>query len=239
MPGSLPVRSRAGSRTMPALAPSRSPEPGRTAASSAATSSWRSPPSSSAARRRNRHRFSRALQPATGRLPARDGVSIRASLQRRHDWNQAEPPAAGELIDTPHSRARRAIAQRLTESKQTIPHFYLRGSAQVEELLELRARLYEASPAKISINDFVIKAAACAHKLVPAMNVIWTTDYVRMMPTVDLGTAVATATGLVTPVLRGVEPCRSSWWRPRPVTSPSGRERGGSTSTNWKAAPRR
>ena len=122
-----------------------------------------------------------------------------------HDWNQAEPPAAGELIETPHSRGRRAIALRLTESKQTIPHFYLRGSAQVEELLELRARLNETSPAKISINDFVIKAAACAHKLVPAMNVIWTTDYVRMMPTVDLGTAVATPTGLVTPVLRGVE----------------------------------
>ena len=75
----------------------------------------------------------------------------------------------------------------------------------MEELLELRARLNETSPAKISINDFVIKAAACAHKSVPAMNVIWTTDYVRMMPTVDLGTAVATPTGLVTPVFRGVE----------------------------------
>jgi pyruvate dehydrogenase E2 component (dihydrolipoamide acetyltransferase) len=123
----------------------------------------------------------------------------------RPSQDEAESPAAGDLTEIPHSRVRRAIAQRLTESKQTIPHFYMRGTAQVDDLLELRARLNETSPAKISINDFVIKAAACAHKLVPAMNVIWTTDYVRTMPTVDLGTAVATATGLVTPVLRGVE----------------------------------
>ena len=58
---------------------------------------------------------------------------------------------------------RRAIALRLTESKQTIPHFYLRGSARVDELLRLRAQLNEISTSKISVNDFVIKAAACAH----------------------------------------------------------------------------
>jgi pyruvate dehydrogenase E2 component (dihydrolipoamide acetyltransferase) len=121
------------------------------------------------------------------------------------DRDAAEAAALGQFTDTPHSRVRRAIAQRLSESKQTIPHFYLRGSAQVDDLLELRAQFNEASQIKISINDFVIKAAACAHKLVPAMNVIWTADYVRMMTTVDLGTAVATAGGLVTPVLRGVE----------------------------------
>jgi pyruvate dehydrogenase E2 component (dihydrolipoamide acetyltransferase) len=93
----------------------------------------------------------------------------------------------------------------LTESKQTIPHFYMRGTAQVDDLLELRARLNESSAAKISVNDFVMKAAAYAHQLVPAMNVIWTDDYIRKMPTVDLGAAVATDTGLVTPVLRGVD----------------------------------
>jgi pyruvate dehydrogenase E2 component (dihydrolipoamide acetyltransferase) len=125
--------------------------------------------------------------------------------EAKPDRNEAESLAAGDFTDAPHSRVRRAIAQHLTKSKQTIPHFYLRGSAQVDDLLELRARLNETSQVKISINDFVIKAAACAHQLVPAMNVIWTEDYVRKMPTVDLGAAVATATGLVTPVLRDVE----------------------------------
>jgi len=112
--------------------------------------------------------------------------------------------AAG-FADTPHSRIRRAIALRLTESKQTIPHFYLRGSAQVDELLRLRTQLNEMSAVKISVNDLVIKAAACAHVAVPAMNVVWTADYVRHTSTVDIGTAVATTTGLVTPVLRAVE----------------------------------
>jgi pyruvate dehydrogenase E2 component (dihydrolipoamide acetyltransferase) len=123
----------------------------------------------------------------------------------RPGQDEAEPPAAGNLTEIPHSRVRRAIAQRLTESKQTIPHFYMRGTAQVDDLLELRARLNESSAAKISVNDFVMKAAAHAHQLVPAMNVIWTDDYIRKMPTVDLGAAVATDSGLVTPVLRGVD----------------------------------
>jgi pyruvate dehydrogenase E2 component (dihydrolipoamide acetyltransferase) len=112
--------------------------------------------------------------------------------------------APDRWVDTPHSRVRRAIAQRLAESKQTIPHFYLRGSARMDELLDLRARLNETSPSRISVNDFVIKAAACAHLVVPAMNVIWSEEYVRRMPTVDIGSAVATAKGLVTPVLRDV-----------------------------------
>ena len=119
--------------------------------------------------------------------------------------NAASAFTVANSVDTPHSRMRRAIALRLTESKQTIPHFYLRGSARVDELLRLRAQLNEISTSKISVNDFVIKAAACAHLAVPAMNVVWTSDCVRQMTTVDVATAVATTTGLVTPVLRAVE----------------------------------
>jgi pyruvate dehydrogenase E2 component (dihydrolipoamide acetyltransferase) len=121
------------------------------------------------------------------------------------DLKEAESPTAGDFTKVPHSRVRRAIAHQMTESKQTIPHYYLRGSAQVDELLELRAQLNEMSQIKISVNDFVIKVAARAHQLVPAMNVIWTENYVRKMSAVDLGAAVATTAGLVTPVLRGVE----------------------------------
>jgi pyruvate dehydrogenase E2 component (dihydrolipoamide acetyltransferase) len=127
------------------------------------------------------------------------------AIAQTPDRKEAESPVGENVTDVPHSRVRRAIALRLTESKQTIPHFYLRGSAQVDELLELRACFNECSSNKLSVNDFVIKAAACAHEAVPEMNVMWTADCVRKMATVDLATAVATPTGLVAPVLHGVE----------------------------------
>ena len=113
-------------------------------------------------------------------------------------------PYAGATV-VPISRARRAMAARLSESKRSTPHFYLRGTAEVDGLLEVRARLNEASPEKISLNDLILKAAARAHQLVPAMNVVWAEDSILAMSTVDLGMAMATPRGLVTPVLRSVE----------------------------------
>ncbi|MER6501221.1 2-oxo acid dehydrogenase subunit E2 [Streptomyces sp. NPDC001455] len=107
--------------------------------------------------------------------------------------------------DIPHSRMRRAIARRLTESKQHTPHFYLRATCAVDELLALRQRINAVSPVKVSVNDLLIKAVATAHTRVPEMNAIWTPDAVRRFRTVDVSVAVATETGLVTPVLRGIE----------------------------------
>ena len=117
------------------------------------------------------------------------------------------PPvaAAGAYTDVPHSRIRAAIATRLTESKRTTPHFYLRGTARARRLLKLRRRLNDGAAAKISVNDLVLKAAARAHTLVPAMNVIWTPDAVRSFSSVDVSVAIATERGLVTPVLRSAE----------------------------------
>ena len=106
--------------------------------------------------------------------------------------------------DLPHTRIRRAIAARLTESKNQAPHFYLRGSADVGELLALRAVINESAATKVSVNDLVVKAAAAAHAAVPAMNVIWTADAIRHYDTVDLAIAVASEGGLVTPVVRNV-----------------------------------
>jgi pyruvate dehydrogenase E2 component (dihydrolipoamide acetyltransferase) len=100
---------------------------------------------------------------------------------------------------------RNAIAARLTASKQSTPHFYLRATCRVDRLLELRANLNAASPVRISVNDLVIKAAARAHVAVPAMNVMWTPEAVRSFTNVDISVAVATERGLVTPVLRSVE----------------------------------
>ncbi|CNG70863.1 Putative dihydrolipoamide s-acetyltransferase component of pyruvate dehydrogenase complex E2 [Mycobacterium tuberculosis] len=104
--------------------------------------------------------------------------------------------------EVPHTRLRRAIASRLTESKRTAPHFYVEGTARADELLALRARLNESTGERISVNDLIIKAVARAHVAVPRMNVIWTDDAVREFDEVDVAVAIATPQGLVTPVVR-------------------------------------
>jgi pyruvate dehydrogenase E2 component (dihydrolipoamide acetyltransferase) len=113
-------------------------------------------------------------------------------------------PAPG-VRDVPHSRLRRAIAARLTQSKQTTPHFYLRGTADAEKLCRLKERLNTSSPVKITLNDLVVKAVAHAHTRVPAMNVSWTADALRSFSAVDLAVAIATDDGLVTPVIRAAD----------------------------------
>lgn len=109
------------------------------------------------------------------------------------------------FTDTPHSRVRSAIAARLTDSKRSAPHFYLRGSCRVDKLLafrtELNAHLEKYGAASVSINDLIVKAAACAHTLVPAMNVIWTEHATRRFDAVDIAVAVASPRGLITPVV--------------------------------------
>ena len=113
-------------------------------------------------------------------------------------------PARSAVV--PHSRARQAIAAGLTESKQTVPHFYLDGTARAGKLQRLRAQLNAGTtPVRISVNDLVVKAVARAHQLVPAMNVTWTPEAMLSYETVDIGIAIASPRGLVTPVLRSVE----------------------------------
>ena len=112
---------------------------------------------------------------------------------------------ASGFTDVPHTGMRRAIARRLTESKSTVPHFYITADCRVERLLALRSEINATSPRKISVNDFVLKAVAVALVRVPAANVIWTESATRRFERVDLSVAVSTETGLLTPVLRGVE----------------------------------
>ena len=100
---------------------------------------------------------------------------------------------------------RRAIATRLAESNREAPVFTIRGSARVDALLALRKDLNEATDVRISVNDLIVAAAARAHVTVPEMNVIWMPDAVRRFDDVDIAVAVATDTGLVTPVIRGVQ----------------------------------
>jgi pyruvate dehydrogenase E2 component (dihydrolipoamide acetyltransferase) len=117
----------------------------------------------------------------------------------------ASAAAAGSAhTDVPHTPMRRAIARRLTESKQTIPHFTVRASVRVDALLDLRSQLAEAGT-RVSVNDLLVKAVGRAHVAVPRMNAVWTPEATRTFAGVDVAVAVATPTGLVTPVLRGVE----------------------------------
>jgi pyruvate dehydrogenase E2 component (dihydrolipoamide acetyltransferase) len=117
----------------------------------------------------------------------------------------APPTAAGKYEDVPHTRMRRAIATRLADSNRDAPHFYVRGTARVDGLLALRAQLNTDDGPKISVNDLVVAAVARTHARLPELNVVWTADAVRRYATVDVGVAVATDRGLVTPVLRGAD----------------------------------
>jgi len=105
----------------------------------------------------------------------------------------------------PHTSMRKAIARRLTESKSTVPHFYLNADCAVGELLALRKKINESSPVKISVNDMVVRAVAAAFEDVPDANVVWGPDAMTKYESVDISIAVSTDGGLLTPVLRGVE----------------------------------
>ncbi|GAB3674686.1 dihydrolipoamide acetyltransferase family protein [Angustibacter aerolatus] len=117
---------------------------------------------------------------------------------------QAPHPATG-YEDVPHTRLRRTVAARLTQSVTQAPHFFVEGSARVDALLALRAELNAGGGTKVSVNDLVVAAVARAHVAVPDLNVTWGDDAVRRFTSVDVAVAVATDRGLVTPVLRGVD----------------------------------
>ncbi|KMO72212.1 pyruvate dehydrogenase complex dihydrolipoamide acetyltransferase [Mycolicibacterium chubuense] len=107
--------------------------------------------------------------------------------------------------DVPLSGMRRAIARRLTESKTTVPHFYVTADCRVDALLDLRRSVNAADTYKISVNDFVLKAVAGALVEVPEANVIFTGDAIRQFSGVDIAVAVAVEGGLLTPVVRDVD----------------------------------
>ncbi|MFG6279632.1 2-oxo acid dehydrogenase subunit E2 [Microbacterium sp. 5K110] len=114
----------------------------------------------------------------------------------------APVPAGAAYEDVPHTGMRRAIARRLTESKATVPHFYLQADCRVDALLELRARINEGREQRISVNDLVVKAVAGAMRDVPEANAIWTADATRRFANADIAVAVSVPGGLLTPVVR-------------------------------------
>ncbi len=107
--------------------------------------------------------------------------------------------------ELPLDGMRKTIAARLTEAKQTIPHFYLRRSVTLDPLMAFRAQLnaqLEKRGAKLSVNDFIIKACALALQQVPAANAVWAGDRILQLEPSDVAVAVAIEGGLFTPVLK-------------------------------------
>jgi pyruvate dehydrogenase E2 component (dihydrolipoamide acetyltransferase) len=108
--------------------------------------------------------------------------------------------------ERPLTAMRRVIARRLTESKQTVPHFYLTVDCEIDELLKFRAELNGKSDAyRISVNDFVIRAAALALRQVPAANASWSDEAILLWDTVDIAVAVALEDGLITPIVKSAD----------------------------------
>jgi pyruvate dehydrogenase E2 component (dihydrolipoamide acetyltransferase) len=145
----------------------------------------------------------------SGRIVRKDLEAFLAHAPTSEGSAQPSVPApvttqAG-YTEIPHSSMRRAIARRLTESKSTVPHFYLKADCIVDRLLHARSEVNEGLGIKTSVNDWVVKAVAHALMAVPGANVVWTDTVMRQFAQADISVAVATEGGLYTPVLRGVE----------------------------------
>lgn len=142
-----------------------------------------------------------------------NGRIVRRDIEDLSATSPASEPAARAVgtspdaayTDIPHTGMRRAIARRLTESKTTVPHFYLVAHCRVDALLELRRQINLAETVRVSVNDLVVKAVAAALRDVPEANAIWTEDATRRFTSVDIAVAVSVEGGLLTPVVRGVE----------------------------------
>ncbi|KAF5295224.1 hypothetical protein FQR65_LT10508 [Abscondita terminalis] len=113
-------------------------------------------------------------------------------------------PSGQSYVDIPLTTMRSVIAKRLLESKQNVPHYYATVEIVVDKLLSVRQsanKKYEKSGVKLSINDFVIKAAAMASTKIPEVNSWWMNTAIRQFKDVDVSVAVATDTGLITPIV--------------------------------------
>jgi len=118
------------------------------------------------------------------------------------------PAVTAPHTPVPNSTIRKVIARRLSESKQTIPHFYVTMDFEIDALLKLRADLNAKAPKegpgtfRLSVNDLVIKAVAVTLRRFPNVNAMWTDEAILQFQDVDISVAVATPTGLITPIIR-------------------------------------
>lgn len=153
-------------------------------------------------------RSGKGLRALAGGAP--QGAAIAPTMSDQQILSLYEP-GSYDLI--PHDGMRRTIAQRLTASVQTVPHFYLTMDCDIGKLLAAREEINAAAPKdrdgkpayKLSVNDFVIKALALALQRIPDANVSWTEGGMLKHKHSDIGVAVALPGGLITPIVRSAE----------------------------------
>lgn len=118
----------------------------------------------------------------------------------------AAPAAAGDAYtDTPLSQMRRVIAQRLSESKFSAPHFYLRMTVTMDNAITSRKAINDVASTKVSFNDLIIKACAMALRKHPEVNSSWMGEAIRQNHHINIGTAVAVDEGLIVPVIKNAD----------------------------------
>jgi pyruvate dehydrogenase E2 component (dihydrolipoamide acetyltransferase) len=140
-------------------------------------------------------------------LGARAGNEDERSLGLRNRSQSSLPLADLPYEDLPHSRVRQVVAQRLSESKRLIPHFYLEVQCRVDALLRARTEIAAGVDGvlTLSLNDFAVRAAALALRSVPEANASWSEGAARRYKRIDLAVAVATEGGLLAPVVRDAD----------------------------------
>jgi pyruvate dehydrogenase E2 component (dihydrolipoamide acetyltransferase) len=146
-----------------------------------------------------------------GRIIKRDIDNYTPSVQQSNTSVSSAAPAMNftsavgmqeSYVDTPNSQMRKVIAQRLSESKNTAPHFYLKMSVVMDKAMEARTAVNAVAPVKVSFNDLIIKASAMALRKHPAVNSSWMGETTRTYQHVHIGSAVAIEDGLIVPVIR-------------------------------------
>lgn len=156
-----------------------------------------------------------------GRIVRRDVEQVIAGrADSSRDWPAqmvpVQPTAAGpvqakaqdvptRVIAVPHTKMRRAISRRLTESKTTVPHFYLTADVRVDALLTLRKQVNESATRRITVNDLIVKAVGLALLDTPAANCTWSDEAQLQHTAADISVAIAVDGGLLTPVVRSVD----------------------------------
>ena len=148
----------------------------------------------------------RVQQEGLDKAPAEEAKAEAPAEQQPAAAKPSKPELAGlpdyELV--PHTSMRKTIARRLTQSKQTVPHFYLTVDVELDNLLDVRKQVNANAPegVKISVNDFIIKAAAMALMRVPDANAAYTEEGLLKFQSADISVAVAIPGGLITPIIR-------------------------------------
>jgi pyruvate dehydrogenase E2 component (dihydrolipoamide acetyltransferase) len=145
---------------------------------------------------------SSAQRPSAPAAPSSSPVTASSSSS-----SSSFPPVNDRYTDIPNNNMRKIIAKRLTESKATVPHYYTAIDCNMDSVMSLRKKLKKQYDINVSVNDFVIKAAALALRDIPEANAKFniSSKSINTSPAVDISIAVATPNGLITPILTNAD----------------------------------